>query len=409
MANLRKQRTVFVNRFFYPDYSATSQILSDLAFHLAEIEGRAVHVVTSRLRYDDPTALLPVSETVRGVTIHRVFTTRFGRRRLIGRACDYFSFYVFAFFKLLSLLQKNDLVVAKTDPPLVSVPVGWAAKIKDARLVNWLQDLYPEVASTIGMKTSHPIYRCCRRLRNGALRSAVQNVVIGERMARRLKAEGIASEKIRVIHNWVDGEAIRPIASAANPLRIEWGLQDKFVVGYSGNMGRVHGFEAILEAADRLKERNDIVFLFIGEGSKKTLIAREIKEKKLTNVLFRPYQPASLLSQSLGAADVHLVTLEPQLEGVAVPSKFYGVLAAGRPVMAVGDPDGEVGALVSSQGCGCAVLTGEGLADKITRLASDSSLRLKMGELARRLYDTRLNREASLAAWREIVSGKEKS
>jgi colanic acid biosynthesis glycosyl transferase WcaI len=141
-------RVVFVNRYFYPDESATAQLLSDLAFGLAE-HGFDVHVVCSRQLYGAPEAQLPAEEAVRGVVIHRVWTTRFGRRRLLGRALDYVSFYITCAVELLGLLRRRDVVIAKTDPPLISIVAALAARLRGAVLVNWLQDVFPEVASQL--------------------------------------------------------------------------------------------------------------------------------------------------------------------------------------------------------------------------------------------------------------------
>src|SRR5437868_5027237 len=138
-------RIVFVNRFFHPDHSATSQMLSDLSFHLAE-RGRRVEVVTSRQRYDDADAKLPPRETVRGVEVRRIWSTRFGRGFLPGRAVDYATFYISAFLALLRRATRDSTIVALTDPPLISVVAALAAMLRGAKLINWTQDLFPEVA-----------------------------------------------------------------------------------------------------------------------------------------------------------------------------------------------------------------------------------------------------------------------
>jgi hypothetical protein len=155
-------------------------------------------------------------------------------------------------------------------------------------------------------------------------------------MANYLSSQGIPQSQITVIHNWADGQAIQPLAAENNPLRTEWQLQDKFVVGYSGNLGRAHEFTTILEAATQLIEDPQIVFLFIGSGPQKLWLEAEVNKRHLTNVLFKPYQPRECLGDSLTVPDVHLISLRPSLEGLMVPSKFYGIAAAGRPVLYLG-------------------------------------------------------------------------
>ena len=141
-------KLVFINRYFYPDHSATSQMLSDLAFFLSG-EGHSVHVVTSRLRYDHPEETLLPSEDVRNITVHRVWTSRFGRHFLPGRAIDYLTFYLAASWKIFRLLGQGDVLITKTDPPMISVLAAWIASVRGAKLVNWLQDLFPEVAMSL--------------------------------------------------------------------------------------------------------------------------------------------------------------------------------------------------------------------------------------------------------------------
>src|SRR5689334_316463 len=138
-AHWHMKRLIFLNRFFYPDQSATSQILSDLAFHLAAT-GYEVHVVTSRSLYNNSkTELLP-NEVVQGVNICRLHTTQFGRSRLVGRALDYLSFYLRMWRHLLIFVQSGDVIIAKTDPPLLSIPATWAARLRGAKVLHWLQD-----------------------------------------------------------------------------------------------------------------------------------------------------------------------------------------------------------------------------------------------------------------------------
>jgi colanic acid biosynthesis glycosyl transferase WcaI len=341
-----------------------------------------------------------------GVDVHRVRTSAFGRDHLPGRALDYVSFYVAASAKLFRLARPGDVIVAKTDPPLVSVVAGWVARLRGALLVNWLQDLFPEVAAKLGMAPARGVGgRLMRWLRDGSLRRAVANVVLGQRMRECVTALGVDPQRIAVIPNWADGALLRPVERGANPLRAEWGLGDRFVVGYSGNLGRVHEFGTVLGAAEALRSQADIVFLFIGEGAQKAALATAAQERSLVNILFRPYQPREALGQSLGAADVHLVTLRPELEGLVVPSKFYGIAAVGRPTIFIGDPEGEIGSVVREAQCGMCVQQGdaEGLAQAIRTLRDDSALRERMGANARRVFDERFDRSIGVAAWRRLL------
>jgi colanic acid biosynthesis glycosyl transferase WcaI len=402
----RPLKIIFLNRYFHPDHSATSQLLSDLAFDLAA-GGHEVHVIAGRQRYDDPAVALPGRERIGGVEIHRVWSSRFGRARLSGRALDYLSFYVSATTRALSLTQTGDILVAKTDPPLVSIFAAAVAQLRRAVLVNWLQDVFPEVASALGVRGLRGRQTAMlRKARNRSLHIAGINAVLSEGMAHRLKAEGIRPETIRIIHNWADTRQIYPVPSAQNPLRTDWGLEGKFVVGYSGNLGRVHDFSTILEAAQQLSSDSRFTFLFIGDGPQRAWLAEQVRSRRLANVTFQPHQPRDRLAASLSAPDVHVVSLRPELEGLVVPSKLYGIAAAGRPTIFIGDPRGEIADMLREQQCGVAVRQGDGygLASCITRLADDQDRRHRLGSNARELCEQRFDRRFALAAWQALLA-----
>jgi colanic acid biosynthesis glycosyl transferase WcaI len=399
-------RIIFLNRFFFPDHSATSQMLGDLAFHLAEY-GNDVRVITSRQRYDDPHAGLPETEAIDGVHIDRLATTRFGRSALLGRGFDYLSFYGLVWRRVLASAQPGDILVAKTDPPLLCLPALRAAKRRRLRLVNWLQDLYPEVAMRLGVPLlGGPAGRALLALRDAALRAAAANVVVGEGMAEILRARGIAAERIQVIPNWGDDEEVLPVEHRDNPLRHAWGLTNRFVVGYSGNLGRAHEFATVLKAAEQLRDDPAIVFLFIGGGNKLDALASQVRERGLDPLFrFLPYQERATLSHSLGVADLHWISLKPELEGLIVPSKFYGIAAAGRPIIAVTARDGEIARLVRRHECGIVVEPGDGkaLGEALRRLMTEPDRLAAMGARARAMLDEHFSRRQAFARWRSLL------
>lgn len=382
-------RVVLVNRFFHPDHSATSQMASDLAFHLAA-RGWGVTAITSRLQYEGAERI-EAAEFTRGVRIVRVWTSRFGRHNLIGRSLDYATFYLTAFFAVLRHARRDDAVIAMTDPPLLSVVVALATMLRRARLVNWVQDLFPEVAVALGMR----VPAVASVARDWSLRRARPNVVISARMAARVP-------NATVQENWAP-ESLAPVDRSENRMRVEWNLGDRFVVGYSGNLGRGHDATTIAQAIDLLRGPTEgrIHFLFTGSGAQML----KVESAARSNATFLPYQPLDRLSDSLSASDAHLVSLNPALEGLLLPSKFYGVLAVARPVIFVGDPDGEISRIIREHACGVAVPSGDGpaLAATILRLADDRELSSEMGRRGRALYESRYAARHAFRKWEQIL------
>ena len=374
-------KLVFFNRYYWPDRSATSQLLTDLATALTAA-GHQVRVVAGNRTQDPAAARLTSRARERGVEIARLRVTALGRLGLAGRALDYLAFYLAAFAFVLMHVRRGDIVIAKTDPPLLGTVLAPALRLKGAALVNWLQDLYPEIAEELGVLRRSPFTALLRWLRNRSLRAARMNVVIGERMRERVQAL-VPSAAVTVIPNWSEPLACPPTPAPDNPYRQQLGLMDQVVFGYSGNLGRAHRFDALLAAGASLRDRRDVHFLVIGDGPQLPAVREAAKD--FPNWSFLPSQTRERLADSLGAIDVHLVSLAPKLEGLIVPSKIYGVLAAGRPCLFIGAADGEVAKLLQRHECGATVTPDDvdGLLQAIDRLASDPPMRLRLGANAR--------------------------
>ena len=398
------RRVVFVNRFYAPDMSATSQILTRLAEHLVTL-GWQVSVVTSRQLYGAP-GILPSNEEIAGVQVQRVLTTRFGSAGLAGRALDYLSFYLTAFLALLTILKRGEIVVAKTDPPLISVFAHWAAALKGARLVNWLQDLYPEIAVAYGVRAARgPLGALLKSLRNTSLRGASVNVVICEDMAK-IVTPLAGTSRVEVVHNWSDDTIVRPVAAEDNPLVAAWGLQDRFVVGYSGNLGRAHDWRTIVAAADLLRARPDILFLMIGGGAGQGPLRAEVERLGLqASFRFERYQPHALLACSLSLPQVHLVSLLPEFRGLMFPSKVFGIAAAGRGMIAIVDRPSDLADLVQTHGSGQATPVGDaaGLASLIARLADDRAAAQALGRRSLAMLAAGFACEQTLTRWSAVL------
>lgn len=398
-------RVFIVNRYFYPDESATSQIATDLALYLAG-KGLAVVGVASRSLYDDPATLLAAQETIGGVHIDRITTTRFGRAKLIGRAIDYLSFYLSIFVYLSRQLRAGDIVICKTDPPMLSVIGALAASLRGATLINWLQDIYPEIAVRLGvMRLPDSIVAILRAARNQSLKSAAMNIVIGDRMRRHLVGEGIDEARIRTIPNW-SREAVQPLTDALPALRREWGFtQDELIFGYSGNLGRGHDYQIVLDAAVALTAHPRIRFLMVGGGAAMAECQQQVDRLGLANVQFRPYQDVERLAETLSVPDIHWLTLKPALEGLLLPSKLYGIAAVGRPFIVIGALDGEQAVLARKWDAGFAVTPDDtaGLVALLHRIDGDRALLRAKGENARTMLQS-FSAATSLVLWTDVLT-----
>jgi colanic acid biosynthesis glycosyl transferase WcaI len=289
---------------------------------------------------------------------------------------------------------------------MLSVIAALVVRIRGGRLINWLQDLFPELAIAAGLGWSKGVVgRTLAKIRDWSLRCAAQNVAIGDRMREALLARGIAAKQVTVIPNWADGESIRPVLPSDNRLRSAWGLEGKFVVGYSGNLGRAHEIDTLLGAMEILKSRSDIRFVFIGAGKQRQKLESECKNNGLMSVTFLPYQAREDLIWSLGVPDVHLVSLLPEMEGFVVPSKFYGIASAGRPTLFIGDLDGEIATALRQFDCGIAIRQGDaaGLAQAILRLQSDETLTAKLGANARKAFEAHWAKQIAFRAWVDTI------
>jgi putative colanic acid biosynthesis glycosyltransferase WcaI len=340
---------LLINRYYSPDISGNSRMLTDLATDLVR-SGHRVTVIASDTGTEDPTVRYPTEETADGVEIHRVPVWRFDRRDVRGWVANSLSFYPRALIQSLRL-PRPDLIVFMSDPPLVFALGPLLRILKKSRYLCWCQDVYPEIAVRLGiLREGGPPHRFLAAVSRRALRSADGVVAVGGCMAETLERKGVVPRRLHIVPNWADSGRIRPVERVVNRFLDDHDLRNRFVVLYSGNMGLGHEFDTIMKAAERLKDRPEIRFLFIGGGKKSEMLRQ--RSTGLENIAFLPFQDERGLASSLGAGDLHLVTLRPGMEGLVVPSKLYGALAAGRPVAYIGPERSEAARVIREAGCG---------------------------------------------------------
>ncbi len=378
----------FFNRSYYPDTSATGQLLTDLCEDLVELHGCRVSVVAG-------VPLLPSGggvvgralisrEQHNGVEIHRARGTRLSKRRFIGRACNYVTYFASASIAGLRL-DRPDVVVALTDPPIIGLAAWLSGRRFGAPLVMAFKDLFPEVTVLLKDFQSDAVNSMLQRVNEFLVRRAARNVALGETMRRRLiENKGAPADRTVIIADWADTSAITP-APKRNAFSEAHGLQDKFVVMHSGNLGLSQSLETMVEAAAKLRDVPGIQFVFVGEGVKKADLQAQTQALGLTNVLFLPFTPRERLRESFASADLFIVSLQRGLAGYIVPSKLYGILAAGRPYVAAVEADCEVASLTRRLECGRLAEPGDAasMAEAILSMYRDPDGTRRAGERAR--------------------------
>ncbi len=397
----------FFNRSYYPDQTATGQLLTELCEQLVSDHGCRVSVIAGMplqpLAGADTVARGVVArEMHRGVEILRARGTRFSKARFAGRASNYVTYFLSACYAGWRL-DAPDVVVALTDPPIVGL-AAWLAGVRHrAPLVMAFQDVFPEVAVLMEDFHSDTVNGALQAVNTFLVRRAARSIVIGETMKRRLiETKGAAPSRLSVIANWTDTAAIRP-GPRDNAFAHAHDLADKFVVMHSGNLGLSQSLETLVDAAALLTDLPDVRFVFQGEGVKKPDLERRVRELNLSNITFLPFAPKATLGESFAAADLFVISLQRGLAGYIVPSKLYGILAAGRPFIAAVEDECEVASIASTYDCGVVVEPGNAraLAEGIRSCRADRARLSVMGKSARAISKS-FDRSAQVARYFEV-------
>ena len=340
-------RILLVNQTFYPDVVSSGQHLTDLALHLAG-RGHEVTVITSRRAYDNPERIFPKTETWRGIRILRVSATGFGKRAKWRRAADFATFLCACCWRLFRL-PKQDVVVAMTSPPLVSFIGAWFARLRGGRFCYWIMDLNPDEALAAGwLAPGSFAARWLERCSRFSLRHAAKVIVLDRFMQKRVLDKGVDAAKIAVIPPWSHDSEVRFDAEGRTAFRKRHGLDDKFVVMYSGNHSPCHPLDTILKAAEQLAGEREIAFLFVGGGSRFAQVKQFASEHSLSNIVCLPYQPMDRLAGALSAADLHLVVMGNPFVGIVHPCKVYNILRVGSPLLYVGPQPSHVSEILQA-------------------------------------------------------------
>lgn len=399
-------KVLFVNQFYCPDPAATGQLMADQAEELCR-RGHEVHVLCGSRAYSGGTERYPSSEVYKGVHIHRVRTTGFGRINILGRIIDYVSFYILAVLRAF-FLPRMDVCVCLTTPPFIGIVGALLRTFKKTQFVLWVMDIYPDIAVTYGiLREESRINRALRWVSKSLYQRASKIISLGEVMNERLIEGGADPDKIVTVHNWVPREVVVPKPREASLVRQAWSLNGTPTVMYSGNIGLGHDLSPFIQAAARLEKEIDFRMLIVGKGKGRVPMEELCKEQGSKSVSFYPPQALESLADTLAAGDIHLVSQRLGTQGLIVPSKVYGVLAAGRPTVFVGPEDCEPAQIFRACGSGEVVPPGnvEAATASLRHLLLDSDLRTEMGTRARNYYESHFGRAKSTGLSADTIEG----
>jgi colanic acid biosynthesis glycosyl transferase WcaI len=411
-------RICVLTEYFYPeDGGGTGMVMGELCRGIRLLAPDAsITVITSNNLYRSGKHKLATRETWLGIEIYRVNTPKSNHSSNFVRLLYGFYFMLRTIIMLFRLRNHYDVVLAVTNPPFVLIAAAFAQWMLRKPYVYLVHDLYPDLALALGMMRSGGIAeRILSSMQRSWLHSAECVVVLGRCMKQYIEEKyAVPSEQICVVTNWSDAVTI-PEAAQNTTFRMTHDLVGPLVL-YAGNFGKYQNFDNILEAAKLLRqELPELKFVFVGDGAQREHMVNRLKDEAIVNCHLYPFVPREAFADLLASADVSLVTLEPGADGLGVPSKFYNILASGRPTVAILTETSEVALTLKEFDCGLQVDQGNPrrLADVIKSLVSDSSRLERMGRNARRAFEERFTLEfvarRYVELFRELTTSRTRS
>ncbi len=372
-----------VSELYYPEEVSTGYILTKIAEGIAE--KRPVHVITGPPTYSGNRSFANF-EVRNNVVIERVQCMDLDKNKLSTRLIRSIIISFKLVFRIVLKVKKGDVIFVVTNPAPLLVLMGLVSKVTGAKLVILVHDVFPEnlVAANVIKKESW-FYKLLLHIFNKIYSLADQIIVIGRDMQLLLEKKTKLAVKISVITNWADTVEISPSPRSNNQLLAQLNIENKFIVQFAGNLGRVQGIDQLLEAAISLRNEN-VHFLFIGDGARKKWLLDQVLKYSLTNVTCLNFMAREEQQLFLNACDVSLVSLAAGMTGLGVPSKAYNIFAAGKPVIAIVAAQSEIGILVNEKKLGWVVTPGSSteIINTIKKAMHSNNLQ-EIGERARKI------------------------
>jgi len=350
---------------------------------------------------------VPSEMTHRGIRIKRMPTIGEQRESTASRLVLALTYLASTIRALIGDRGKYDGLLVTTNPPFIGLAGWFMSKVFDKPYVQLVYDVYPDIAEQLGVIEENGVVSALwERMTRLMLNEAASTVVIGRDMADLIggKLRRKKHGSMHLIPNWSDETVVAPIPRDENPFRREHDVGERILVQYAGRHGKTHNLEPLIEAAESLAEQ-PILFQFIGGGDKKDKLKRMAQERGLDNVTFLPYQPMDELDTVLAAADLAVVCLESRFTGMSVPSKTYGIMASGTPILGFVDEDSEVGKTIRETGCGFVLEdpTGREVAQHLRSLSGDTSRLDRMGEQGREAFEENYTLEAAAKRYDKVL------
>jgi colanic acid biosynthesis glycosyl transferase WcaI len=389
-------RILFLNQYFPPDATNTAYLLGQLCEDLAR--DHEVLVLAGRPSYNPEAGRYRPA----GVQVRHAWSTSFSRAGMAGRLLNYATYLISALLSA-SRMPKPDAIVALTDPPVIGVIGLMASRRHHVPFVQVYMDIYPDVGIALRRVDNPLLVRAWRRLNQRVRSGAARVVAIGRDMQEKLQQEGVDPAKIALIPNWANESVVGPERIAE--VRTAMGWTERFVVMHAGNTGLAQNLDVLVEAAQRIRDQPDILVTIVGDGAARQRLEQRARALDLPNIAFVPHVPKHEAESLVAAADLHVISLAPGLRGCVVPSKLYGILAAGKPFIAAVEPGSEIAFLVAETRCGILVETGDpgGLANAIVGVRDHPDP--EMGKSGRRAFQTEYRRDKATRTYEDLLVG----
>lgn len=409
-----KKKILVYAHYFYPDVASTGQILTELCEGLEkDFEIVVICAVPSysgnvdnkykekRLYFDE----------YRNIKVVRVRVCDFDKTNKVSRIKNILGYFFNAIIATFSV-KDVDIVYSISQPPILGGILGHIGKIlKRAKYVYNIQDFNPEQTEAVNYSKNKLLLELARKADKMSCRASNKIIIVGRDMQNtlinRFNNKNVPSNE--VINNWIDEKSIFPI-DRNHPKIIEfknkYSLNDKFIIMYSGNIGLYYDLENIIKVIGKFSNRYDVIFAFVGDGTMKNTLEQYVEENSLENVKFIPYQNKEDLIYSLNAGDVHLVTNQKGIKGISVPSKIYGVLAAGKPILGVLERDSEAELIIRNCNCGIVVEPKDynGIELAIQRMLDEKDNMQTLGKKGRIYLEENLTKDMSIKRYRDVLS-----